>query len=148
MPLIQWVRNLRAEWLTAQEKHIVFNITCPWFLLSPPGQTFAPLKSTFVLRKVLCTPPPRKEGVSFLCRATPVKENSPTLWDCVESHLGWAGSILMILDRNNLPERDSGSLSPRGGRNSATEEISIACGHGILDIHQVWVWICTSCLYL
>lgn len=57
-----------------------------------PVQTFAPLKSTFVLRQVLPTPPPRKEGVSFLCETDPVKEKARPLF-CVESHLGRADAI-------------------------------------------------------
>lgn len=93
MPLIPWVRNLRAKWLKGKEKYIVFSITRPCAPTFSPCQTFAPLKSTFVLREVLSSPPPGKGGVSFLCGAVPVKDSSPTLWDCAESRGGWVDAI-------------------------------------------------------
>lgn len=55
-------------------------LLCPTF---SPGQTFAPFKSTFVLGQVLLTPPPRREGVSFLCEAAPVKEKAHPLSEVV-----------------------------------------------------------------
>lgn len=69
-----------------------------------PCQTFAPLKSSFVLHGlVLPTPPSSKEGVSFLCGAAQRRDSSPTLWDCGESHWGWTDSIFNGSGQKHTP---------------------------------------------
>ena len=131
MPLIQWVRNLRAKWLTAKEKYIVFNITRPCVPTFSPCQTFAPLKSTFVLRKVFFTLPPRKEGVSFLCGLSQWGKACPHSETVLSPIWVKQTPSLVAQDRNKLPEMNRRSFTPRGGRSGMAGDIPTAWVLGI-----------------
>ena len=144
VPLIQWVRNLRAKWLTAKEKYIVFSITGPCVPTFSPCQTFAPLKSTFVLRKVFFSLPPRKEGVSFLCGPSQWGKACPPSETVLSAIWVKQTPSLVAQDRNKLPEMNRRSFTPRGGPSGTAGEIPTTWVLGLQDPHRVWV--CIPCL--